>query len=226
MKEFQETRASEVKVNELFSRLMIETVERWIRLAEERLGNSGVKCFITPGNDDQLVIDSVLRKSNSVFNPEGTVACLDDTHEMISTGYSNITPWKCPRDISEEELATKIESMIYQVKVVDSCVFNFHCPPFDSGLDTAPQIDDSLRPVMKGGTQMTIPAGSTAVRDAIEKSQPLLGLHGHIHESRAVAKLGRTHCFNPGSEYTEGILRGVLVDLDRKGLKRHIFTSG
>jgi Icc-related predicted phosphoesterase len=70
------------------------------------------------------------------------------------------------------------------------------------------------------------PAGSTAVRDAIKKYQPLSGFHGHIHESKGVASIGRTKCFNPGSEYGEGVLRGLLVDLTEKGIKSYLFTSG
>ena len=46
-----------------------------------------------------------------------------------------------------------------------------------------------------------IHAGSTAVRASIEKHQPLVGLHGHIHESKGFVTLGRTLCLNPGSEY-------------------------
>ena len=67
--------------------------------------------------------------------------------------------------------------------------------------------------------------GSIAVRAAIEKYQPLLGLHGHIHESRSAQKIGRTLCINPGSEYGEGVLRGILLELSSKGLEDHVFTQ-
>jgi Icc-related predicted phosphoesterase len=62
-----------------------------------------------------------------------------------------------------------------------------------------------------------IPIGSTAVRDAIERHQPLVGLHGHVHESPAAQQIGRTQCINPGSEYVDGIVRGVLVTLFGEG---------
>ena len=68
--------------------------------------------------------------------------------------------------------------------------------------------------------------GSTAVRSAIEKFQPLLGLHGHIHESKGSIKIGRTLCVNPGSEYSEGVLKGVMMNLDEKGVRSFQFTSG
>ncbi|RLG63511.1 hypothetical protein DRO02_06455 [archaeon] len=63
-------------------------------------------------------------------------------------------------------------------------------------------------------------AGSKSVRYVIEKYQPLVSLHGHIHESFGFCKIGRTYCVNPGSEYAEGILRAFLVEIDGKKVKR------
>ena len=60
---------------------------------------------------------------------------------------------------------------------------------------------------------MLTPVGSTAVRELIERIQPVLALHGHIHESRGVANIGKTVAINPGSSYTEGVLQGVIVTL-------------
>jgi hypothetical protein len=64
------------------------------------------------------------------------------------------------------------------------------------------------------------------VRKAIEKFQPLLGLHGHIHESRSAEKIGRTLCVNPGSEYGEGVMRGVVIELEENKVKDYAFTQG
>jgi Icc-related predicted phosphoesterase len=159
-------------------------------------------------------------------NPNDQVVALDDKHEMASLGYSNITPWRCPRDIPEEELSKKIEALIAQVKNMPNCIFNFHCPPYDTGIDTAPHLDQNLKPVFKAGEVEMIPVGSKSTRKAIEQHQPLLGLHGHIHESKGAFKIGRTICLNPGSEYSEGMLRGALVDLHDKGLKNYVLTTG
>lgn len=218
--------ADENTIDELFSRVMVETLERWVRLAEKHLRNTGVKCFIMPGNDDRLVVDHVIEESDFVVNPEGKVVCIDDFHEMISTGYANITPFDCPRDIPEEELAKKIEAMASQVKDMRNCIFNFHCPPYDTQLDPAPKLDQNLKPIVRGGNVVMYPAGSSSVRSAIEKYQPLLGLHGHIHESRGIFRIGRTICLNPGSEYTEGYLRGAIVNLDRDKVESYTLTSG
>ena len=63
------------------------------------------------------------------------------------------------------------------------------------------------------------PVGSTAVRDAVQRVQPLLSLHGHIHESRGATKIGSTLALNPGSSYEEGILQAAIVNLDPKKRK-------
>jgi Icc-related predicted phosphoesterase len=213
-------------VDELFRKLITAEIENWLKIAEERLKGTDVKCFILPGNDDRLEVDDLLEKSSVVVNPEGKVLRIDDDHEMISTGYANITPWNCPRDIPEDELAAKIEKMADKVGNMKNCIFTFHCPPIQSGLDDAPKLDADFRPVVRGGQMIMESVGSTAVRGAIMKYQPLLGLHGHIHEARGVTKIGRTICINPGSEYSEGILRGVVVNLGKDEVKSHLLVAG
>lgn len=210
-------------LDEIFSQMMIERTQQWIKLLEEHYRSTVTRIYMTGGNDDLFDIESVLNESDVVNNPEGKIAQIDNQHEMISTGYSNITPWNCPRDITEEELLEKIEKMGSQVKDMKNCIFNLHAPPYDSRLDYAPELKD-LRPV-EGGAKF-VPVGSTAVRDSIEKYQPLLGLHGHIHESRGFCKLGRTLCINPGSDYNDGVLRAAIVNLDKEKIKNYQFISG
>jgi Icc-related predicted phosphoesterase len=214
------------KRDKLFSELMKKNVREWLKLAEEKLKGTGIKCFIMPGNDDRLDIDQVFKESNYIINPEGKVIEINSEYEMISTGYANITPWNCPRDIPEEKLNEKIEEMISSVKNLKNCIFNFHVPPYNSGLDTAPKLDEQFKIKVTAGRPEMEPVGSKAVRSAIEKYQPLLGLHGHIHESKGVHKIGRTLCINPGSEYQEGVLRGAIVDLEKGKIKDFLLTSG
>jgi Icc-related predicted phosphoesterase len=146
---------------------------------------------------------------------------------MISSGFSNPTPFESPREISEEELEKRIEAQVTQVRDMKTCIFNLHCPPYNSGLDLAPRIGKDLKPVIVPGAGMEmISVGSAAVRKTIEKYQPLMGLHGHIHEARGEAKIGRTVCYNPGSEYGEGILRAVIVNIDENKIKSKLFISG
>jgi Icc-related predicted phosphoesterase len=214
------------KVNQLFTKLMVDTVERWVQMAEERLHDTEIKCFISPGNDDRWEVDNALNKSKIIINPEEKVVELDPHHEMITLGWTNHTPWKSPREFEETELAERIGKMAGGVKNTDNCIFNLHCPPYGTLIDPAPKLDETLKPVLSGGQMVMAPAGSTAVLDAIKKYQPLAGFHGHIHESKGVVSIGRTKCFNPGSEYGEGVLRGLLVDLTENKMKSYMFTSG
>jgi Icc-related predicted phosphoesterase len=226
-KELSELTQDPQKVREMFQKMMMESVKRWIALAEQRLRGTGVRCFVSAGNDDEHYIDSILRSSDYVVYPEGQVVNLDERHEMASCGFTNMTPWKCPRDISEEELQAKMEALMAEVNDKSNCILNFHCPPYGTTIDMAPKLTDDLKLVLEpGGGMETAPVGSLTVRQIIEKYQPLLGLHGHIHEAKGVAKIGRTMCVNPGSEYTEGILKGFLAELDDKGIRDYIFTSG
>jgi Icc-related predicted phosphoesterase len=214
-------------LDELLTRLMCERVEKWITIAEERLRDSGIECYISPGNDDRFEIDQTLSKSSYVINPEGKAVYLDSSHEMITLGYANMTPWKCPRDVTEDELRSKVKELTSQVKSFKTSIFCFHCPPFDSVIDLAPELDKDLTPVLApGGGPRMMPTGSPSVRAALEKFQPLVGLHGHIHESRGNIKIGRTLCLNPGSEYTEGILRGALIDIEGDRVTDFLLTAG
>jgi uncharacterized protein len=226
LQEFSELEADPAKVKALFAKLMAERVREWMALAEERLGKTSVKCFISPGNDDIYEIDSALNSSSYVVNPEERVVEIDGEHEMITSGTTNHTPWNSPREVDEDVLAKKISEMADKVRNMKSAVFNIHVPPIDTPIDKAPRIDENLKIVVKAGNVEMISAGSSACRAAIMKYQPLLGLHGHIHESRGIVKLGRTMCANPGSEYTEGILRGFLADLDGEKVKSYLLTSG
>ena len=214
------------KLDAVFTNVMTETLRRWVKLAEERLKGKGVKVYMTGGNDDRPEVEDVLKSSDYVIDPEGEVVTLEDGREMLSSGWSNPTPWKTPRECSEEQIAAKLDTMISKVQNMETCIFNLHVPPFDSGLDTCPKLDETLKPVYAGSEIIMTSAGSTAVRTAIEKNQPAVGLHGHIHESRGFVKIGRTLCLNPGSEYTEGILRGVIVELESKDVKNYLLTVG
>lgn len=217
------------KLDKLFAKLMMERLESWVSFAEEKLKNRNVQCYITGGNDDPFEVSEILRKSKVIVDPEEKVVRLDESHEMISLGYSNPTPWNLPRDVPEERLAEMIYGMTSKVETMSNCIFNLHVPPKDSLLDQCPLLDASVeppKPVTKGGQPVVFGAGSKAVADAIRECQPLLGLHGHIHESRAAQEVGRTICLNPGSEYSEGILRGAIISYDEKRILSHQFTSG
>jgi len=225
-KEYEELQAKPEAVEKLFARLMVEGVKRWMDLAEERLKGSGIRCYVSPGNDDIFAIDDVLNSAGYVINPEEKVVEIDGEHEMITLGYANRTPWNSPREVDEEVLSQKIQRMADQVRDMSKCIFNLHVPPIGTPIDQAPKLDAEFKPVIQGGHLQMISAGSTATRQAIEKYRPLVGMHGHIHESKGTVKIGNTLCFNPGSEYSSGILRGLLCQLDGNKIKSHMLTSG
>lgn len=208
-----------------FRRAVVESVARWVALAEERLAGTGVRCFITPGNDDFFDIDAPLRSSSVVEFVEGKCVRLDG-HEMITTGYSNRTPWDSPRELDEDAMRERIEAMYAHVSDPERLIAVLHPPPYGTELDQAPSLDAELRIQHTGGQPNLASVGSTAVRDFVLARQPLLGLHGHVHESRGAVMLGRTLCLNPGSEYTEGVLAGALITLADGGVASHQFVSG
>lgn len=214
-------------VDELFKNLMKTTMSKWLDIAEERLKGTGIQVIFAPGNDDPFFIDEMLSSSDLVVNPDGQVVELPGGFPMISIGYSNITPWSSPRELAEVELAAVIEEQIIKLDRPERAIFNLHVPPKDTTLDQAMQLDEDFRPVVKSGSPVITGVGSSAVREAIEKYQPVMSLHGHIHESRGEARLGKTLAINPGSEYSEGVLRGAIVTLSsKKGVKGYQFVSG
>ncbi|MBM3120828.1 MAG: metallophosphoesterase [Chloroflexi bacterium] len=229
--EFREISADRARVDALFHQLARQRLESWIELSETRLGGTGIKCYVTGGNDDYPDVLEVMKTSGAqtFIDCEGVVVPLDEQHTMISVGNSTLTPWKTPREVTDEELGRIIDGMIAKVTDMTNCVFNFHDPPKDSTLDTCPELDwntDPPAPIVKAGQLVMHGAGSASVRKAIETHQPVLGLHGHIHESAGAAHLGRTLCVNPGSEYGEGRLRGVLVNLAGGKVDGYQMTSG
>lgn len=218
-------------IEELFNQLARKKLETWVDLAEERLAGTGIKCFVTGGNDDDPEVLEAIRREDaqSFIACEGDMIYLDDIHTMISVGYSTPTPWKTPREVSDQQLGAIIDDMVAKVPDLHYNIFNFHDPPANSTLDTCPMLNwdtDPPEPIIEAGQMVMHGAGSPSVRGAIENHQPMLGLHGHIHESQGIAKIGRTTCVNPGSEYGEGILRGCLITFADGKVEGFQMTSG
>jgi uncharacterized protein len=211
---------------ELFEQVIASQLQQWCELARERL-NADVRCIITPGNDDPWSIDDVLAaEAPRIECPERAVVELGPIR-LASLGNTNRTPWDTPREYNEEEFWAQIVAMFETYGDEQPLVLNFHCPPYDSNLDTAAILDSKLRPVVQHGAILTGPVGSTAVRKAIERYQPTVGLHGHIHEAKGTWRSGGSVCLNPGSDYGSGLLRGVIVDFDEHGCYcDHLFTAG
>jgi uncharacterized protein len=209
------------------SRLLEEAIARihhWTQYAEDRLGSTQVRIYFAPGNDDPPSVDEAFAASNVFINCEQKTVELNGL-EMASSGWSNRTPWSTPRECDEDELEGRLRSLIEGVKDPSRAIFNFHVPPYGTSLDLCPQIDEEFRVVTVMGNPVQMHAGSTAVRSLIEEYQPLVSLHGHIHESRSAVQLGRTWAVNPGSEYGEGVLAGAIILVSKQKVK-YTFTAG
>lgn len=226
--EYSQYKEDPIMLDDLFSKIILERVQHWMEVADEKLKGQNVRCFVAAGNDDIFEVDDLIAASKLVENHDGKVIELGDGIELLGIGYSNMTPWNCPRDITEEELVVKIHEVASQVQNLERSIFDIHVPPFDTGIDQAPQLTEDMHIVLDPvGQPKMIPVGSTAVREAILKYQPMLSLHGHIHESSGIRKFGNTTLVNPGSEYGEGILRGALIELDaQKGLVNVNLVTG
>jgi Icc-related predicted phosphoesterase len=223
--EFEAMRA-EGRLDGVFLDLMRRRLRSWLELADERLRPLGIPFFFMLGNDDPVELGQLLDDAPYGTHAEGRVTPLDDDHELMSWGYSNITPWHSHREQTEQELRDALRALATRLQDPARAVFNLHVPPIGTGLDDAPVVDENLRVVQVLGQVKFAPAGSTAVREVLTDVQPLLGLHGHIHESTGIRRLGRTIAINPGSDYSTGTLNGALVTLERNKVAAHQLVRG
>ena len=216
----------ETRRDEAFQTAVDASIRRWVAIAEERLRGTGIRCFVTPGNDDFFGVDDALAASDVVEFVEDRCVRLDPDHEMITTGYSNPTPWHTYRELEEPALGARITAMAQEVTQPAGMIAVLHAPPYGTSLDQAPALTADLGLQTEGGAPKMQPVGSTAVREFIERAQPLLGLHGHVHDSRGAEMIGRTLCLNPGSEYTEGVLAGAIITLGPETVEAYQFVTG
>lgn len=218
-----ELRTDQELVEQTLRRLILERTEAWIALAAERLAGTGIRLLIGLGNDDFDEMIPYLSLGQVSYAPDGLL----DLGEfmLVSLGWSNITPWQTNRECSEEALAGKL-AVVHEAADPSRTIFNIHVPPYDCGLDLAPRLDESLQVQLVGGQPDMVPVGSPSVAESIAAYQPLLSLHGHIHEGRGMTKTGRTVVLNPGSEYEQAALLGALIDIKPGKVRRCQLVSG
>jgi Icc-related predicted phosphoesterase len=222
--EVKEIAGTPGRSDEVFLDQVLTTLQRWMDYADAKLEGTGIQCYVCPGNDDWLEIDKVITSSKHVELAEGKVIALNGGHEMASTGWSNPTPWDTHREEPDDLLLKRIEATVSQVRNPANAIFALHSPPYGSGLDEAPELTKDLRPTYAG--RSLVPVGSKAVLTVIEKYQPLLGLHGHVHEGKGTKKYKRTLCINPGSMYEQGILHGAVIELKPNKIQSYLLTTG
>jgi uncharacterized protein len=222
--EVNEISSTPGKSDALFTDMVLATVNRWMEYADNKLAGTGIRCYVCPGNDDVFEIDAAIAASKCVRSVEGQVIELDEHHEMVSSGWTNPTPWDTHREEADDALLGRIETVIAQARNPSNAVFNLHAPPYGSGLDEAPELTKDMRPAYAG--RSLVPVGSKAVLSVIDKYQPLLGLHGHIHEGKGTRKYKKTLCINPGSMYEQGVLHGAVIELKPNKVGNYVLTTG
>jgi Icc-related predicted phosphoesterase len=211
---------------ELFGEVARDEIRRWVDLADRKASSNGAsQLYVMAGNDDPWYVDEILQASSGITFCDDRIVRVGP-HEMISSSYANPTPWDSPRELDEESLYKRLRTLADQLEQPERAIFNLHVPPYDSRLDQAPDLKPDLTPRYSGGQPVMKPAGSHAVRQLIEEVQPLLALHGHIHESKGETHIGRTLALNSGSEYNTGRLHGVVVTLAGDRVIGHQFVVG
>jgi len=221
-----ELKKDQKRLDQLFEKTMSDNIARWMKLVEEKIPDE-TKVIVMPGNDDSFAIDEAIKASERVIYPIDKVVPLCFENQMMSMDWTNPTPWQTPRECSEEQLMKKLEEQAARVgEDWSKIICNFHCPPYGTKLDLAPELDKNLKVKADASGPRFKHVGSESILKFIKEHQPFIGLHGHIHESAGFENIGNTLCFNPGSEYGEGILKGAIFEFDSKGLANWWPVSG
>jgi len=225
----EEAKALEENPNSMslrFEQEMVQRIREWMALAEEKLVSQNASLYFMAGNDDLASIDQAIAEFSHIHNPDMSRFEIEGGYEIVGLSNANMTPWRCARDIEEEELAVKLETLTGMIQNPERTIAVLHVPPYGSGLDTCPDLDEKLKIITQGGQVVMKSAGSTAVKAWLEKVQPMLSLHGHIHESPGHARIGRTLSINAGSEYAEAIMKAAIINLEDGKVKGHLLISG
>lgn len=225
--EIEELKKNREKVDIIMKNAILERMKKWLDMAIEKIDTKKTQLIVMPGNDDIREIDELIKS----YEDRGIVYPLDKVIEVggietISFEYVNPTPWQTPRELTEDEMRKRIDKLVSKLHEPKNAIFNFHAPPYNTKLDLAPKLDKNLKPVTEGGVVVFDHVGSKAVREAIKKYQPQIGLHGHIHESGGFDKIDNTPVVNPGSEYGEGMLRGIIVEIENKKVTKYWRVEG
>ncbi|MCK5480325.1 MAG: metallophosphoesterase [Gammaproteobacteria bacterium] len=146
------------------------------------------------GNLDQPDVGTYLEDLGLSLHGRGRVM---NGIGLVGLGGSNFTPFNTPSEFSEPELATLLIQGYAQTGGTQPIILVSHTPPWQTKTDR-----------IAGGAHV----GSTAVRQFIEQKQPALCLTGHIHESKAVDRIGRTMILNPGMIKNGSYIEVTLIN--------------
>lgn len=194
---------------------------------EFKQGNKSKEIYAIMGNDDFKANLEILENAEKSKILHSIHKKSIKSNKLNIAGYSFVNPtpfrlkdWekpdfegdKSPPQLFNEEIISvekeegTIQNDLNQLKKSSSpkkTIYVIHAPPCNTKLD-----------VVTTGAHV----GSKAVREFIEKEQPPLTLHGHIHESPKMSgswhdRIGSTICINVGSSYPEDQLNCVIIDV-------------
>ncbi len=225
--ELEEMKKNPDIVDATMKREVVQRMREWLELLCEKIDTSRVTSIVMPGNDDPQELDEAIKEfaDRGIIYPTDKIVMLEG-HELISNEYVTPTPWDTPRETNEKGMKKMLEEKIGWLKDVHNSIWNIHCPPKDTDIDVAPKLSSDLKVQSGAGGIEMVHVGSQSVRDMIAKYQPMLSLHGHIHESSGFTYIGETLCINPGSEYGEGLLRGFVVELTPETVEKYWKVQG
>ncbi len=156
------------------------------------------------GNLDKPEINNYLQDLD--INLHGQARMFHNRVCFMGVGGSNLTPFATPSEFTEQELESlltagydqaqtfiKLAEPIEKIKI--PLILISHAPPLNTRVDK-----------LANGSH----AGSSAVRNFIEKYQPDLCVCGHIHEAAGSDHIGETPIFNPGMLSKGGWIKTVI----------------
>ncbi|MBO0818756.1 MAG: metallophosphoesterase, partial [Actinobacteria bacterium] len=127
-------KGQEHAIDQRFATEMTKSLDRWLDMADGKLKGGTVPCVLNGGNDDIWEIDDIIEQSPCVSFGEGKVIDLDG-FQLASMGWTNPTPWDTFREAPEEDLTAKIDEVAAKIPDMNRAIFNFHAPPYGTGLD-------------------------------------------------------------------------------------------
>ena len=213
-------------VDARFKAEMVGMVERWMALADERLKGTGIRCVVSPANDDIFELDPIIEAAELVDLGEGNTIELDG-FTMVSTGWANPTPWNTFRELPEDRAPDADRRARSPTSPTRTARSSTSMRRRTARTSTTPP---SSTPTCATCRAARRSCRSVRTRCATRSSSTgrSLSLHGHIHEGRGAVKIGATLAVNPGSTYEDGVLQAAIVDLDsKKGeVKRYLLING
>ncbi|MEW6380798.1 MAG: metallophosphoesterase [bacterium] len=166
----------------------------------EQVRRYNSRIYAQAGNMDRKEVESYLVEQGISLHGRGYMVAEDIG--IFGVGGSSPTPFNTPNELDEEEILSIILQGYREVEDVILKILVSHAPPRNTAVDR-----------VSGGQH----AGSSAVREFIEKYQPQVCLTGHIHEARAQDRIGRTKIVNPGM-----LGNGGYVEVHREGASLNV----